>query len=532
MASRTTRACDGCRFRKVRCNGVHPCSQCEHLNLACEFSAMPSKRKPGVRGRLVAQLRDKAKTTSSATSLAPAAATPASDTSLAAIMNPEDAPRFAEPGLGSVSSPSSSDYTLDFFLDLLPEFEQVVYPVNPIITPAEMRLAIQNMHQSHEDAALVYAFATVTINLTQTSWTLHGDIAAQMTDLMHHTLASHRQADLAGCAHDGHLSELPVTVKRIMTCIFLEISMMAFKRVERSFTILREAISMIQTLKVHQFSADGTLTKADIACRQRLYWEAFIHERFMAIMAGQASILPPLSTGVPFADASIPAHVDLGFNRLIHLFLIMDDAFITHWTAQQDSRQPVPGVTAQWIESKQAQLDQDEANAVEAEGALRASGQGGLTELQHADLFVTRLWLRTLVWQLALSQGLLRSAPPRNTHEGLSLHFPVQRLSTQLRSLVSRLGSVASIGTHGSGILQKLFEITSTIADVLALPPGPSQSQEDARARMEDFIFLVKFLFSFERTQKEQRGYLREKLEVLQPLYTVVNFAELAGSPS
>ncbi|KAK7431282.1 hypothetical protein QQZ08_002053 [Neonectria magnoliae] len=532
MAGRTTRACDGCRFRKVRCNGVHPCSQCEHLNLSCEFSAMPSKRKPGVRGRLVAQLRDKAKTTSPSTSLAPATATaPASSTASATTPDSSTA-GMVEASFGSVSSPSNTDYTVDFFLDLLPEFEQVVYPVNPIIPPSEMRLAIHNMHQSHEDAALVYAFAAVTINLTQTSWTLHGDIAAQMTDLMHHTLASHRQADLAGVAHDGRLSELPVTVKRIMTCIFLEISMLAFKRIERSFTILREAISMIQTLKVHQFGPDCTLTKSDMARRQRLYWEAFIHERFLTIIAGQASILPPLGTGSPFADASIPAHVDLGFNRLIHLFLIMDDAFITFWTAQQETGRPVPGMTAQWIESKQAQLDQDEASAVKAEDALRASGQGGLTELQHADLFVTRLWLRTLVWQLALSQGLLRSAPPRNTHEGLSLHFPVQRLSTQLRSLVSRLGSVASIGTHGSGILQKLFEITSTIADVLALPPGPAQSQEDTRARMEDFIFLVKFLFSFERTQKEQRAYLREKLEVLQPLYTVVNFAELAGSPS
>ncbi|KAF7557175.1 hypothetical protein G7Z17_g950 [Cylindrodendrum hubeiense] len=538
MTGRASRACNGCRFRKVRCNGVQPCSQCEHLNLPCEFSAASAKRKPAVRGRLVAQLRDKGKNTSP-TALAPA-------TSISRIVDPRDAAHGGDTRFdsvpspynstsspyNSVSSPHHSEYPIDFFLGLVPDFEQVVYPVNPIISPAEMRIAIQNMHLSHEDAALVYAFAAVTINLTHTSWLQHGDTALQMTDLMHHSLASHRQADLDGAVHDGVVGELTITVKRATTCIFLEISMMAFKCVDRSFTILREAIAMIETLNLHLFNAEPGPEKHDICRRQRLYWEAFIHERFMTIISGKTSILRPLRTGFPFADPSIPPHVDLGFNRLIQLFAIIDDAFIAHWNAQQDPGLPVPGMTAQWIESKQAQLDQDEVSAAEAERALSASGRGSLTELQHADLFVTRLWLRTLVWQLALSQGLLRSAPPQNSHQGLSLHFPVQRVSSQLRNLVNRLGSVSSIGIHGSGILHKLFEITSTIADVLALPQGPGQRQEDARARMEDFVFLVKFLFNFERTQKEQREYLREKLEVLQPMYTVVNFADLAGSPS
>ncbi|KAH6885213.1 putative C6 transcription factor [Thelonectria olida] len=526
MTARATRACDGCRFRKVRCNGVQPCSQCEHLNLKCDFSPAPTKRKPAVRGRLVAQLRDKARSSSS-TPLAPAPA----PTSIAGIVNQDDPSHGASHRSASVASSGSADYTKDFFLGLVPEFETVVYPVNPIISPDEMRVAIQNMHQSHEDAALVYAFAAVTINLARTSWTLHGDISAQITELVRHSLASHRQADVAEPANDGTLSELKISVKRALTCVFLEICQMAFKRLDRSFIILREAISMLQTLDLHLNSADGMTDKREICRFQRLYWEAFIHERFTNILGGHPCILPPLNTGLPFPDPSIPPHVDLGWTRLIELFLIMDDVFLSHWKAQQDPNCQVTNMTAQWIESKQAQLDQDEVDAAEAERKLSASGQGSLTELQLADIFITRLWLRTLVWQLALSQGLLRSAPPRDTHQGLSLHFPAARLSIQLRSLVSRLGSVASISTHGSGILQKLFEITSTIADVLALPQGAGQSQEEAKARMEDFIFLVKFLFSLERIQKKQRDYVREKLEVLQSMYTVVSFDELTGSP-
>ena len=51
-------------------------------------------------------------------------------------------------------------------------------------------------------------------------------------------------------------------------------------------------------------------------------------------------------------------------------------------------------------------------------------------------------------------------------------------------------------------------------------------------ARIEDFLFLVRFIFGFERTQKHQRDYLREKLDALREMYTVVDFGDLAGSPA
>ncbi|KAI5456475.1 hypothetical protein BGZ63DRAFT_366996 [Mariannaea sp. PMI_226] len=530
MTSRATRACDGCRFRKVRCNGVKPCSQCQHLNLACDFTLAPTKRKPAVRGRLVAQLRDKAKSNPNQSPSGSLALAP-SVTSIHGIMNPT-IPESSVPKGPAPRHPSH--YPKDFFINLIPDYKDVVYPVNPVYSPDEIRMAIDNMHRSYEDAALVYAFGAVTIDLSQTSWTLHGDIAAQITDLVRLSLASHRQLDIAEVATDRALSELKVTIKRALTCVWIEITQMSFKRTRRSFTMLREGISMLQIMNLSLYTADGLTDKKDICRFQRLYWEAFIHERFGTIVVGHPCIMQPLDTGLPFPDPTIPPYVEVGFNRLIRLFLIMDSTFLAHWAAQQHPNKhqtPSMPLTAHWIESKQAELDRDEADAAEASQQLRGCGGQDITELQVADLFVTRLWLRTLVWQLALSQGLLRSVPAQNTHEGLSLHFPAQRLSMQLRTLVSRLKSDASVGTHGIGILQKLFEITTTIADVLALPQGAGQSQLEANARMEDFIFLVKFLFSFERIQKEQRNYVREKVEVLRSVYTDVNFEGLAGSP-
>lgn len=446
--------------------------------------------------------------------------------------------------------PVPSRYNTDFFLGYLGLFEEQVYPFNPTISPADMRAAIFNMNADYQDAALVYAFAAVTINLTQESW-MGGsgtdDIASEISTLMELALLAHKHAEAVRNGDMGRFGELPVTLKRIATCMFLEICMMAFKRHDRAFMLLREAITMIQILNVHQYPVepdptttaapdaanDRRLSPRDIFRLKRIYWEAYIHERFLSTVTTFPCVLPPLNTGVPIGDPAIPPHIDGAFARLTYLFKILDGPFLAHWIAQKDSSLPVPEMTAEWIETKQAELDKDEDDAAEAESALVSSGRGSFTELQVADLLITRLWMRTLVWQFALSHGLLRSAPPRSAHHGLSLHFPAQRLSAQLRNLVNNIKNTSSITFHGSGIIQKLFEITSTVADVLALPLGPGQTQEEFRVRLEDFEFLVRFIFGFERIQKEQRNYLREKLGTLQDQYTIVDFSELASlSPS
>ena len=413
-------------------------------------------------------------------------------------------------------STASHDYNREFFARLLPQYEEIVYPFNPVLAPSDISSTIDNMEHSLEDQALVYAFASVTIFLAQRWDDTHDINMMRMDELMLKSLDAHRLADLR-VGPDGHMVEEPqVSIKRIMTCIFLEVSMMAFRRFSRSFCLLREAITMIQIFQIDKHAKSSL----DASRYQRLYWEAYIHERFLSIAAGYPSILRPLPSGFPTSDPSIPANVELGFNRLIALFLVMDEPLLAYWQGEQQNS---VDITAEWIENKQMQLDEDEASAIDAEKELQSTGRGSLTEVQHTDLFITRLWLRILVWQLALSRGLLWSSLPNNVHEGLSLHFPAQRLSTQLRGLVGRLNSIASIGTQGSGIIQKLFEITSTIADVLALPLGCDEEIQQASTHVEDFIFVVKFIFQFEQIREQQKAYLREKLDLLRQLYPAVN---------
>lgn len=583
MSNRAAQACDGCRVRKVKCNSTQPCSQCSHLGLGCIYSPS-TKRKPSVRNRLVTQLRNKSSIAASSHGIHIAASP--SDyperpgpavTSIAGIVNPDQdgmpsagiaaiAIAGAGAGAGGVAGAAGSGgyglgtgtgtgtcigagvgigvgvgvstdtppppawdartFTTGFFIGMLAKYEEQVYPGSPIITSYEVRQSIGSMHADLDDAAFVYAVGAVTIHLTTP--TVQGEAGAKMTELIRQSIGAYRQAQsIVDDVHNARPMDVRTTFRRIMTCVFLAVSMMAFGRLDRCFAMLREAMTMVQMIHVQQCSHSAVpLEPRDVPKFHRIYWHVFIHERLLTILAGYPSIMAPLPTGLPARDAAIPAHIDVGFNRLIRLFQLLDGPLLLYWSAQQNPAQPVAGVTLQWIEGKQAQLDQDEAGASEAEQGLIDSGRGTFTELQHVDLLVTRLWMRSLLWQYGLMHRLFRSAPQR---EDLAIHLQVYRLSAQLRNLVGQLESISAVVTHGIGLVHKVFEITSTVADVLALPLSYGQTEEDVRRRIHDFVFLVRFLFSFERAEREQRDYLRERLDGLQQQYTIVNFADMAG---
>jgi hypothetical protein len=233
-----------------------------------------------------------------------------------------------------------------------------------------------------------------------------------------------------------------------------------------------------------------------------MYWQAYIHERFLAILDYRHAVLPPLYT-LPEEDCTIPAQVHEGFNQIIKLFRLLDTEFLQSWLDTQASGSRA-GVTSTWVEAKSREL----------EGDPQADAQdlANLSMMQRADLTITREWLRTLVWRLAMGQTLLSS---RSSKECLSLLFPV-RLSQTLRHQVSSM-SRQDIEVHGSSITQKLFEITDTIADVLI--HVPAATLDETALRIDDFLFILDFVLLFPQLDQTRRGILLEKLESLQTMF-------------
>ena len=146
---------------------------------------------------------------------------------------------------------------------------------------------------------------------------------------------------------------------------------MTMQASDAAFHYMRDSISAIQVLRIDSADTMRSLPVSERARRQRLYWQAFIHERFVAILDYRQAVLPPLES-LPEEDPTLPIAVHEGFNQIIKLFRLLDPDFLKNWLGSHGN------VTSTWIEEKSRELDGDD------EGD--AQGMALLSTMQRADL--------------------------------------------------------------------------------------------------------------------------------------------------
>lgn len=375
-------------------------------------------------------------------------------------------------------------------MSFLSDYEKFVYPFQPVISPAMAKDAIAEMDNSQEARAFIYSLTAATVNLARGSLEPEDQIARQMDYWV--VAAFKQQAPL--------LAKEAITVRRIITIQLLHGCLMGLRRYDLAFYNLRQAATMIQLLRIGDASYTAGLEAAERARRQRLYYEIFVHERYMAISHHRDIILPPLPQ-LPEADNSIPYDVDFGFRRIVLLFLHVDANFITRWNESSES--PL-GIDSSWIGAKH--------KAIEDESAEEGREATELSDMQLADLVVTRHWLHMLLWQIAASQFLLSSGAEE---QSMSLLYPI-RVSARLRSTIIKLPKQI-IALHGTAMLQKLFDITDTIGNVIVTVPATQPT--DRTDRIRDFCFLLDFLFGLPRLHEGHKAILEEKLNAMRSLY-------------
>lgn len=514
---RVSKACDACKMRKVKCNGRERCQQCSHLGLKCIYSASATKRTQGKRGRII--LEYKSKTSKPNVTSPPILVANIGQTefpsppSVPAEQNGGELSLFSFDQTSLDSGGSSglrltfkkvqtqapmsalSKYDQNFFLDLIPGYLEMVYPVHPVITEKELKAHIHAMETDQESLSFIYAFGGITLNLTR-----FGDKRTDEVDRDIETLINHSIQTLKPPYATFHSS-----VMRAVQSGFLHNCLVSMQASDAAFYYMRDSISAIQLLRIDSPENMATLPPHERSRRQRLYWQAFIHERFVAIIDYRHAILPPLDS-LPENDPTIPISIHEGFNQIIKLFQLLDQEFLRNWLGSQGKG----NVTCDWVEAKSKELEGEEES--------ESQGLALLSNMQRADLAITREWLRTIVWRMAMSQTLLSS---RSSKECFSLLFPV-RLSQSLRQQVTSL-SREDIEVHGTSIVQKLFEITDTIADVLI--HVPAATLEETACRTEDFVFILDFVLLFPALDQTRRGILLEKLERLQSMFPEIRSA-------
>lgn len=149
------------------------------------------------------------------------------------------------------------------------------------------------------------------------------------------------------------------TIRSTMISMFLHNCLMTLRKYDMAFFYLREAITMMLMLRMDDTATMSKLDVQERARRQRPYWAALIQERFLAIADHRQVMLPPLGSGTPELDPSLPPGVHEGFTRIIELFSLVDDEFLRNWLSSLSSSASTT-VTARWIEQKHRELEDKE----------------------------------------------------------------------------------------------------------------------------------------------------------------------------
>lgn len=338
-------------------------------------------------------------------------------------------------------SPRITDQVVRWCLDA---YFKHKYPLTPILH----RETVEQTPVSPEQYGLITACCAV-ISLSPEILppaSLHNELIIPSADfLIAETLRARQHCNLV--AHPS--------LTHIQTSFFLYAAFFSLDQDNSAWYYLREAITILQTLRLHDEATYNDIDDPLLATHaRRMAWVLFITERGYALQRNRQITLQ-ITLNVPMVDPSCSgADILLGFLDLISLFRHFDADFI----ANRNSATPARNEDPENLSTLQSLLKYTLPNV------------SSYSQVQQADLLVSRQWLKIIVWKLCASKTLLSST---SSEDAMSLHYPV----TIAREVVlaSQLVSTQAFEANGIGILEKVFEVACSLADLLSLVPVGGQ---------------------------------------------------------
>jgi len=184
-----------------------------------------------------------------------------------------------------------------------------------------------------------------------------------------------------------------------------------------------------------------------------------------------------------------------GFMHLVKTYSVLDEGFVNSWNEAQTSSDST--ITYSNLQSRLNTLNTAHQFPEEGSGSTQS-----LTDIQKADILVTQQWLRLVIWQSSMRQGLLSSSSP---DPSMTFRYPLQ-IAHSLLQVISSLPTT-SIEVHGLGIFEKIFEIGCSMIDVVqasGLPLDALSTPSTGRIAQDPFGAFVQTL---SRTPNSQKTY-------------------------
>ncbi|OJK02340.1 hypothetical protein ASPACDRAFT_41165 [Aspergillus aculeatus ATCC 16872] len=272
-------------------------------------------------------------------------------------------------------------------------------------------------------------------------------------------------------------------VRSILVSFFLHVYHAKINRRHTAMTFIQEAIGGARLLGLN---AGGMACDFDvIANKQVVFLLLWISERGYAMHLG---LQPSYTLPVVIPDLSSEGNAEVkGLLQLGRLFATFD-------------------VTCGGRGSAGTSENAECLAEAEAALAVLSLGQEGGPSTRLADYCITKEWMRTMIWQKALSQRLLSST---SCTELMTFRFPAVVGRSLLCSLQGFTES--DLLPLGRDQLLKCFEVTNSLADTILLP-GSSAVHSTLQWRPQDFLHaLYQKLLPFLEQDPMLKALLRAK---------------------
>ncbi|KAK6849547.1 NADP-dependent oxidoreductase domain-containing protein [Apiospora arundinis] len=407
------RACDACKIRKIKCSETSPCNGCTASGIACTFKKLQATRGPrSLRAKTIKKISETQVDSSSREDRHIR-----DHSSESPVQNGTE--KEAKAGNGS---------DISSLLQALDVYRLRLYPIWPIIDVEDIRSGLLS------ESASSYILLATAIRLATVAQ-LQGE-ATSPDDVPPSSLEHCDSLDLNGLRisfflHIYHENQSPGG--------------------GRSLIYLRQALTLAQILRLDREASYAGLQESEQEMRRRILWLLFVTERGVAMLHKLPVLLKP-NVGFPVPGSHDRTDVLPAFLKLVNLFWVFDQSGVFEILQNSDSDLSNMTATARdCLDLLQTRL-QDSAADYEPSN-----------DIQKADIFVTRQWMRAVLWRAA-------------TKLGATLMINPVLVGREFLDFVSKLPQ-AALEAHGPTIEAKTYDIATAVIEA-AVSQVPASSAD------------------------------------------------------
>ncbi|KAE9581887.1 hypothetical protein CGMCC3_g2170 [Colletotrichum fructicola] len=276
------------------------------------------------------------------------------------------------------------------------------------------------------------------------------------------------KASADGKQHGGADFGQDPSVEAVMTSFFLFGCQFCRGNHNAATVRFREALTLAEIMRLHDPSSYGNISPDEMDRRVRTVTALAFVERIYALQHGSTLQMPRLMgldimafhrliKRVSSAEEAVEDLAVEGLGRMIDQIDFVDETVVRCWKSDCNLDPNTNHISAE----KLVQLLRRYSKPLEASPSMEKGGA------QHADILLTRHWIRNMLWNLAFRHGFTSLADPNvELRPDYAIDIAAETIDA------CDFFDIRCLETHGVGLAEKLYDIASNCVRIAQTFPA------------------------------------------------------------